>query len=110
MGMDKNRIPRKEFAGIVKAWKVPSMSIEKKADEDHNNYIKKMLPGRSIRAIWNVQGPEILFLAFVIGLQIGMSTWQLVKYLVKSYTHVYSCFICYTDVLTMFRPLDGVLC
>lgn len=95
MGTDKNRISRKEFAEIVKTWKVPSMSPDWKADEDGNTYMKQMPLGSRIRAVWNVQGPEILFVTFVIGLQIGMGTWQLVKYLVGPYTHVNFCSVCH---------------
>lgn len=88
MGTDKNRIPRKEFEGIVETWKIPSMSPEKKADEDSTEYMNKMSFPRRARAIWNVRGPEIVFLGVVVGLMIGMGTWQLVKYVTGPYTAV----------------------
>ena len=38
VGTDKNRIPRDDFAGIVRKWKVPSMDPDEKAEEDHKAY------------------------------------------------------------------------
>jgi dual oxidase len=91
MATNKTRMPRKEFGEIVKTWNVPSMHPEKNRDEEHNSYMKSIPLGRRIRAFWNVRGPEVLFMVLVIGLQIGLGTWQLVKYLVGPYTHV--CFL-----------------
>lgn len=89
MGNNKNRIPRQDFANIVRGWKAPSMEPDKKAEEGREQYMKSMSWGRRLRAYWSVQGPQVLFIAVVIGLQIGMGTWQLVKYLTETqYRHV----------------------
>lgn len=89
MGSEKNKIPREEFKEIVRGWKVPSMHPDKKAEESHKDYMRKMNIGRRIRAYWNVRGPEMCFLALVVSLQIGMGTWQFVKYLTgRQYTSV----------------------
>jgi dual oxidase len=89
MGTDKNRIPRKDFADIVRGWKIPSMDPDQKAEEDHKEYMRSMSWGRRFRAYWSVQGPEVLFFALVISMQIAFGTWQLVKYLTQTqYRHV----------------------
>lgn len=86
MGSDKKTIPRAEFKEIVKSWKVPSMKPGKKAEEDHNDYMKRMSVWRRLRAYWEVRGPEVVFLAMVVSLQIAFGVWQFVKYLTGPYT------------------------
>ena len=89
MGTDQNRIPRDDFARIVRKWKVPSMNPDKKAEEDHKAYMKSMPWGRRFRAYWSVEGPEVLFILLVLSMQIAFGTWQLVKYLTEmQYRHV----------------------
>lgn len=89
MGTDKNRIARQDFANIVRGWKAPSMDPDKKAEEDHEAYMKSISWGRRLRAYWSVQGTQVIFIALVIGLQIGLGMWQLVKYLTETqYRHV----------------------
>jgi len=89
MGTDRNRIPRDEFAGIVKGWKIPSMDLDKKVEEDHKEYMRSMGWGRRLRAYWSVRGPEVMFVALVVSMQIAFGTWQLVKYLTEEqYRHV----------------------
>ena len=70
-------ILRKFFRG----WKIPSMNPDKKAEEDRQACMNSMSWGRKLRAYWNVEGPEVLFIALVISMQIAFGTWQLVKYL-----------------------------
>lgn len=81
MGNHKNRIPRDEFANIVRGWKIPSREIDKKAEQDHDEYMKSMPLGRRLRAYWSVEGPEALFIALVVAMQAAFGIWQLVKYL-----------------------------
>ncbi|RGP78791.1 hypothetical protein FLONG3_2989 [Fusarium longipes] len=77
---DVDRIPRDEFAEMVKTWKIPSQKQAKKEEEEDKSYIKKLPGWRRIRSYWAVHGPEIVFLGVVIGMQLAFGIWQLVKY------------------------------
>ncbi|KAK0650034.1 hypothetical protein B0T16DRAFT_445635 [Cercophora newfieldiana] len=77
IGSDARRIPRAEFADRVREWKIPSLSLEQRVGGD---YARKMSWWRRIRAYWAVHGPEMLFLALVISMQVAFAVWQLVKY------------------------------
>ncbi|KAK0614769.1 FAD-binding domain-containing protein [Immersiella caudata] len=77
IGSDARRIPRAEFANRVREWKIPSLTLEQQGGGD---YTRKMPLWRRIRAYWAVNGPEILFLALVISMQVAFGVWQLVKY------------------------------
>ncbi|KAK4448823.1 FAD-binding domain-containing protein [Podospora aff. communis PSN243] len=77
IGSDATQIPRDEFATRVKEWKIPSLAHEQRASSD---YARKMSLWRRIRAYWAVHGPEILFLALVVSMQVAFAVWQLVKY------------------------------
>ncbi|CZS88092.1 hypothetical protein WAI453_000495 [Rhynchosporium graminicola] len=81
MGTDRNQISRDDFTGIVQKWCVPSMKPDKKAEDEHKEFMKHMGTGRKIRAWFAVRGPEVLFIGLVISMQIAFGTWQLVKYL-----------------------------
>lgn len=74
-------IPRDEFAHIVRGWKIPSLKQAKKnEDEDSIGYFGKVPGWRRVRAYWAVHGPEIVFLGFVVSMQLAFGIWQLVKY------------------------------
>jgi dual oxidase len=75
-----DRIPRDEFAKMVKEWKIPSLKQAKKEEEEDKSYIKKLPGWRRIRSYWAVHGPEIVFLGVVISMQLAFGIWQLVKY------------------------------
>ncbi|RGP62648.1 hypothetical protein FSPOR_9228 [Fusarium sporotrichioides] len=77
-GVDK--IPRDEFAKMVKEWKIPSLKQAKKEEEEEKSYIKRLPGWRRIRSYWAVHGPEIVFLGVVISMQLAFGIWQLVKY------------------------------
>ncbi|KAL3420613.1 FAD-binding domain-containing protein [Phlyctema vagabunda] len=83
IGTDKNRIPRDEFQATVKKWNIPSLDPDKKAEVEHEEYMRQMGWGRRIKSHWNVDGPEWLFLGLVVSMQIAFGTWQLVKYLTE---------------------------
>ncbi|KAF4460420.1 Superoxide-generating NADPH oxidase heavy chain subunit C [Fusarium albosuccineum] len=80
MGSDAERIPRIEFAKMVREWKIPSLQQAKKEEEDEKSYIKRLPGWRRIRAYWAVHGPEIVFIGLVISMQCAFGIWQLVKY------------------------------
>jgi len=91
IGTDKNQIGRDDFANIVRGWKVPSMEPDKKAEDEHKEFMKEMGIGRKVRAWWSVRGPEVLFVGMVVGMQIAFGTWQCVKYVTQmQYRHVSS--------------------
>jgi dual oxidase len=81
IGTDKDHVPADEFAQTVKSWNVPSLKQDKHVTEDSEAYLASISIWRRIRAYVAVEGPEILFLALVIGLQVACGAWQLVKYL-----------------------------
>ncbi|KAK0102425.1 hypothetical protein ONS95_006045 [Cadophora gregata] len=90
IGTDKNQIGRDDFANIVRGWKVPSMEPDKKAEDEHKEFMKEMGIGRKIRAWWSVRGPEVLFVGMVVGMQIAFGTWQCVKYVTQmQYRHAF---------------------
>ncbi|KAL2203846.1 hypothetical protein CC79DRAFT_1336479 [Sarocladium strictum] len=74
------RIPRDDFARLVKEWKIPSLKQAKKEEEDEKNYFKRLASWRKIRAYWAVHGPEICFLGLVVSMQLAFGIWQCVKY------------------------------
>lgn len=80
-GRNVERIPRQEFAELVKEWKIPSLKQAKKEEEDERGYFKKLPGWRKIRAYWAVHGPEIGFIGLVVAMQLAFGVWQLVKYL-----------------------------
>ncbi|KAF5025503.1 hypothetical protein F66182_2408 [Fusarium sp. NRRL 66182] len=80
MSSDAQRIPRGEFAKLVREWKIPSLQQTKKEEDQEKSYIKRLAGWRRIRSYWAVHGPEIVFLAVVIGMQLAFGIWQLVKY------------------------------
>ncbi|KAL8419195.1 hypothetical protein RB594_002415 [Gaeumannomyces avenae] len=75
------RIPRGEFAERVRGWRVPSMKQDSAGREGgQGKYLRDMGPWRRARAYWAVHRPSFAFLAIVVGLQVGLGTWQCVKY------------------------------
>lgn len=80
MGSEKNSIPAEEFKKIVVSWNIPSLEQDKKAAKDEDSYLKDISWPRRLRAVWEVDGPEYLFLFFVVASQIALGVWQCVKY------------------------------
>ena len=80
MGSDARRIPRNEFAQIVRSWRVPSLQQTKQEEDNEKDYVHKLPEWRKIRAYWAVYGPEVVFTCFVIATQLAFGIWQLVKY------------------------------
>jgi len=80
MGTEKDSIPAEDFKKTVASWKIASLEEDKKAARDEDHYLKGISWPRRLRAIWEVDGPEYLFLFIVVALQIGLGVWQCVKY------------------------------
>ncbi|KAF4546043.1 FAD-binding domain-containing protein [Lasiodiplodia theobromae] len=81
IGSDKDRIPRAEFAQRVREWEIPSLKQSKKEEQDEKDYMHDMSVWRRMRSYWAVHGPEILFIALVISMQLAFGIWQMVKYI-----------------------------
>ncbi|OMP86160.1 Superoxide-generating NADPH oxidase heavy chain subunit A [Diplodia seriata] len=81
VGSDEDRIPRAELALRMQDWQIPSLEQSKKEEQEEKDYVHSMSVWRRMRAYWAVHGPEILFIALVVGLQVAFGTWQLVKYI-----------------------------
>lgn len=77
---DVERISRDDFAKLVRSWKIPSLKQAKKEEEDEKTYFKRLPSWRKIRAWWAVRGPDVCFIALVVGMQLAFGIWQLVKY------------------------------
>lgn len=70
-----------EFVEIVKRWNIPSqVQVAKTETEDAQAYRSKIRWRRRVRAWWSVKGPEVLFLIFLLALQVAMGLWQLFYY------------------------------
>lgn len=78
---ETEKIPRKEFAELVRSWGIPSLSQAKKEEEEEKNYLKHLPGWRKIRAYWAVHGPEVACIGLVVAMQLAFGIWQLVKYL-----------------------------
>ncbi|KAL6246739.1 hypothetical protein RBB50_006046 [Rhinocladiella similis] len=76
----RDSISAEEFKHVVASWNIPSLEQDKQAAKDEDDYMKKIPWARRIRAIWDVDGPEYLFLLFVVALQVAFGVWQCVKY------------------------------
>ncbi|KAL0942317.1 nadph oxidase 4 [Colletotrichum truncatum] len=76
----KIRIPRAEFAERVRDWKIPSLKQDKASEDNQKTYVRRLRPWRRLRAYWAVHGPEIAFLALVVGFILAFGIWQCVKY------------------------------
>lgn len=76
---DQERIPRDEFARMVKEWRIPSLK-QAKEEEEEKGYFRKLPGWRKVRAYWAVHGPEIVFLGLVVSMQLAFGLWQLLKY------------------------------
>lgn len=80
MGTDESAIPVDQFKKIVRSWEIPSLEEEQDKEKEVISYLKNLTFRRRARAIWEVHGPEYLFLALVTALQLGLGIWQCLKY------------------------------
>ncbi|ORY01428.1 FAD-binding domain-domain-containing protein [Clohesyomyces aquaticus] len=81
IGTREDKIPRVDFEKSVREWQIPSMGQDQKQAKDEDDYLKQMSIWRRVRAYWAVEGPQILFMAFVVLTQLAFGIWQLVKYI-----------------------------
>ncbi|KAI0170891.1 FAD-binding domain-containing protein [Pestalotiopsis sp. NC0098] len=83
MGPEEKRVSRAEFASRVRQWKIPSLKQDSEDEKRDEDILKSMSIWRRFRAYWAVRGPDILFVALVISMQLAFGIWQLVKYVTK---------------------------
>ncbi|WWC72805.1 uncharacterized protein I206_106769 [Kwoniella pini CBS 10737] len=77
-------ISRERFAERVRGWGIPSLKQELKEENAERKYMKTIGTWRRFRSWWAIKGPEIVFLALVIGSMIGFGLWQCLKYALES--------------------------
>ncbi|OJD40717.1 fad-binding domain-containing protein [Diplodia corticola] len=82
VGTDEDHIPRAELAQRIREWEIPSLEQSRKEEQDEKDYVSNLSIWRRVRAYWAVHGPEFLFIALVVGMQLAFGVWQLVKYVV----------------------------
>lgn len=80
LGTEKDKIPSQQFKEIVKTWNIPSPEQEKQSEKEEREYLNNISWPRKLRAMWEVEGPEYCFLAFVVSAQIALGVWQCIKY------------------------------
>nr|POE71852.1 putative respiratory burst oxidase like protein g [Quercus suber] len=76
----KAALPADDFKKLIASWNIPSLEQDRQAAKREDNYLQTISWGRRLRAIWEVDGPQYLFLAFVVAAQIALGVWQCVKY------------------------------
>jgi hypothetical protein len=71
----------KQFKERIKTWEIPSLEQEKQTQKEEEEYLKRASFRRKFYAWWKVVGPEYIFMAIVICLQLGLGIWQCLKLL-----------------------------
>lgn len=66
LGTEKDKIPVENFKTIVEGWQIPSVQQEKQTEKEERDYLNGISWLRKLRALWEVEGPEYCFLAFVV--------------------------------------------
>lgn len=104
----QTRVPRAEFVARVRAWRIPSLRGHESNSNSNSNsgsdlkdggmapkgsggneldhYVRSMSRWRRVRSYWAVHGPQVTFVATVVGLQMAFSLWISVRYANK-YRH-----------------------
>ena len=80
MGSEANRIPRDEFASIVRGWKIPSLEQSTGEEQEERRYFKRRPAWRKVQAYWSVHGPKLAFICLFVAMELAFGIWQLVKY------------------------------
>jgi dual oxidase len=80
LSTEKDFIPVEDFKKKIVSWSIPSLEKDREKTPDLDGYMKQISWPRRLRAVWEVDGPEYLFLSVVVSLQIGIGAWQCVKY------------------------------
>ena len=86
------KISKQDFVARVKKLRIPSQKQTDSDEQDKGDKEKEHeLPmRRRVRAYWAVHGPTILFMTFVVALQLGFGLWQGLKYFLgQEYRNAY---------------------
>ncbi|PWN31593.1 uncharacterized protein FA14DRAFT_139337 [Meira miltonrushii] len=73
-------IPVQQFKDRIQNWKIPSLEQEKQNEKEEGDHLKRASFRRKMYAWWRVVGPEYVFMAVVVALQLGLGIWQCLKY------------------------------
>lgn len=73
-------IPIQQFKERIRSWEIPSLEQEKQNQKEEEDYLKRASFRRKLYAWWKVVGPEYVFMAVVVALQLGLGIWQCLKY------------------------------
>lgn len=68
------KVAKSEFVARVRSWNVPSPSQITSAEPRPPLF-------EGLRARWEVDGPRITFIAFIVALQLGLGLWQMLTYI-----------------------------
>lgn len=77
------RLDRDEFVRHVRTWHVPSQrcSDSEETDKADRQEEQRIPLGRRVRAYWSVHGPNLLFVACVVGSMLAFGLWQMIIYI-----------------------------
>jgi hypothetical protein len=84
IGSQASRLSRAEFKTRVRWWKIPSMKQEQADDEEQKEYMRRLPKWRRFRSWWPVHGPKVLFIAFVVAMELAFGLWQMIKYITQT--------------------------
>ena len=84
IGSQASRLSRAEFKARVRRWKIPSMKQEQADDEEQKEYMRRLPRWRRFRSWWSVHGPKVLFIAFVVAMELAFGLWQMIKYITQT--------------------------
>ena len=78
-----DKVSKGDFVKHVKKWQVPSQNQtdSKEQDREDADREQKLPFRRRARAYWAVHGPVLLFMAFVVALQLAFGLWQMIIYI-----------------------------
>jgi hypothetical protein len=68
---------KEEFTERVSSWKIPSQNQNSAEDQDKDvtEYSRRLTMLRKLRAHWELTSPKILFIVFVVALQLLFGLW-----------------------------------
>lgn len=80
MGNETDAIDVDHLKQLVRQWNIPSLEQEKRTQAHDELYLGRVPLQRRVRALWKAVRPEYNFLAFVTVIQLGLGTWQCLRY------------------------------
>ncbi|KAK8853509.1 hypothetical protein IAR55_004216 [Kwoniella newhampshirensis] len=81
---DQDQISRMDLADRLREWRIPSMKQDQENEEKEKEYMREIGTWRRFRSWWAVRGPEVAFIALVVGSMLAFGIWQCVKYVTET--------------------------